>query len=72
MAKEDLLTMRGTIVDTYLGANFRIKLENGHLLQAGISGKVRKNNIQILLGDDVDVEMSVHDVSKGRIVYRHK
>ena len=72
MAKEDLLKMRGTIVEALRGASFKVVLENGYCLHAGISGKIRQNNIRMIIGDDVDVELSAYDVSKGRIVFRHK
>jgi len=72
MSKEDTLTLKGTITDKHPGAKFFVKLENGHEINCIISGKIRKNNIRILLGDEVDVELSPYDLTLGRIVYRHK
>jgi translation initiation factor IF-1 len=68
--KEDLISSRGRITDASPGAKFKVRLENGHVLNAVISGKIRKNNIQILLDDLVEVEMSPYDLNLGRIVYR--
>ena len=69
--KDDILVLRGKVVDASQGARFRVTLENGHTLNAIISGRIRKNNIQILLDDVVDVEMSLYDLTIGRITYRH-
>lgn len=72
MAKDDIILTKGRITDAAAGAKFKVTLvENGHVLNAVISGKIRKNNIQILLGDLVDVEMSPYDLNLGRIVYRY-
>ncbi len=70
MAKEELVKMVGTVVEASPGAKFKVILENGHQINATISGKIRKNNIQILLNDEVEVELSVYDLTVGRIVYR--
>ncbi|UTV98509.1 translation initiation factor IF-1 [Marinomonas rhizomae] len=70
MAKEEGLEMEGTIVDTLPNTMFRVELENGHVVIAHISGKMRKNYIRILTGDKVKVELTPYDLSKGRIVYR--
>ncbi|AZZ91630.1 translation initiation factor IF-1 [Hahella sp. KA22] len=70
MAKEGNIEMEGTIVDTLPNTMFRVQLENGHIVIAHISGKMRKNYIRILTGDKVKVEMTPYDLSKGRIVYR--
>ena len=72
MAKDrgDMIVTRGRITDASPGAKFKVKLENGHVLNAVISGKIRKNNIQILLDDEVEVEMSPYDLTLGRITYR--
>jgi translation initiation factor IF-1 len=72
VSKEDVIKMSGQVLELLPNAMFRVKLDNGHSLLAHISGKIRKNNINILLGDRVDVEMSLYDVGKGRITYRHK
>jgi translation initiation factor IF-1 len=65
MAKEDQIEMEGEVIDT-----LRVKLENGHVVTAHISGKMRKNYIRILTGDKVKVELTPYDLSKGRITYR--
>ena len=70
MAKEEQIEMEGTIVDTLPNTMFRVELDNGHVVTAHISGKMRKNYIRILTGDQVTVEMTPYDLSKGRIVYR--
>lgn len=71
MAKEELITLRGEIIECLPNATFRIKLTTDHDIIGFISGKIRKFNINILLGDTVDVEISAYDLSKGRITYRH-
>jgi translation initiation factor IF-1 len=70
MSKEDVIIIRGRVTDAAPGAKFKVELENGHKINAVISGKIRKNNIQILLNDQVDVEMSCYDLTLGRIIYR--
>lgn len=70
MAKEDVIEMQGTALDTLPNTMFRVELENGHVVVAHISGKMRKNYIRILTGDKVTVEMTPYDLSKGRIVFR--
>ena len=70
MAKEDVIEMEGEILDTLPNTMFRVKLENGHVITAHISGKMRKNYIRILTGDKVKVELTPYDLTKGRIVYR--
>ena len=65
-----MIISKGVVTDASPGARFKVKLENGHVLNAVISGKIRKNNIQILLNDQVEVEMSVYDLNSGRITYR--
>ena len=72
MAKEDQITMTGTVIDTLPNTMFRVELENGHVVTAHISGKMRKNYIRILKGDRVTVELTPYDLSKGRIVYRSR
>ena len=72
MAKEELLEFTGTVQELLPNAMFRVKLENGHLLIAVTSGKMRKNRIRILVGDIVTVEMTPYDLTKGRIKFRHK
>ncbi|SVC91878.1 uncharacterized protein METZ01_LOCUS344732 [marine metagenome] len=70
MAKEDQITMAGTVIDTLPNTMFRVELENGHIVTAHISGKMRKNYIKILTGDSVKVELTPYDLSKGRITFR--
>lgn len=70
MAKEDVIEMSGTITETLPNTIFRVELENGHIITAYISGKMRKHYIRILTGDKVTVEMPSYDLSKGRIIYR--
>ncbi|AOT08048.1 MULTISPECIES: translation initiation factor IF-1 [Pseudoalteromonas] len=70
MAKEDVIEMQGTVLETLPNTMFRVELENGHVVVAHISGKMRKNYIRILTGDKVTVELTPYDLSKGRIVFR--
>ena len=72
MAKEDCIEMQGTILEPLPNTMFRVELENGHVVIAHISGKMRKNHIRILTGDKVTVEMTPYDLSKGRIVFRSR
>jgi translation initiation factor IF-1 len=72
MAKEDVIEMEGTVKDTLPNTMFRVELENGHVVTAHISGKMRKHYIRILTGDKVKVELTPYDLSKGRIVYRER
>ena len=73
MDKEDAVPAQGTVIDKLPNAVFRVRLNAGeHEVLARISGKIRKNSIRILLGDRVDIEMSPYDLSKGRIIYRHR
>lgn len=70
MAKEDNIEMDGVVVETLPNTTFRVELENGHIVTAHISGKMRKHYIRILTGDEVTVQLTPYDLSKGRIVYR--
>ena len=72
MAKEQPITVEGTVVEPLPNAMFRVELENGHRVLAHISGKIRMNFIRILPGDKVTVEVSPYDLSRGRIIYRYK
>jgi translation initiation factor IF-1 len=72
MAKEDQIEMEGEVIDTLPNTTFRVQLENGHVVTAHISGKMRKNYIRILTGDKVRVELTPYDLSKGRITYRER
>ncbi|MAI81250.1 MAG: translation initiation factor IF-1 [Gammaproteobacteria bacterium] len=70
MAKEEAIQMSGVVKETLPNTVFRVELENGHIITAHISGKMRKNYIRILTGDKVLVDISPYDLSKGRIVFR--
>ena len=70
MAKEEHLELEGTVIETLPNTMFRVQLDNGHVITAHISGKMRKNYIRILTGDKVTVEMTPYDLTKGRITYR--
>jgi len=72
MAKEDQIEMEGEVIDTLPNTTFRVQLENGHVVTAHISGKMRKNYIRILTGDKVRVELTPYDLTKGRITYRER
>ena len=72
MAKEDFIEMEGTVKETLPNTTFRVELENGHVVTAHISGKMRKHYIRILTGDRVTVELTPYDLEKGRIIYRER
>lgn len=72
MAKQLSIEQDGIVIESLGNAMFRVQLENGHIITAHISGKMRLNYIKILPGDKVQVEMSPYDLTKGRIIYRHK
>ena len=72
MAKQDVIELEGTVLDTLPNAMFKVELENGHEILAHVNGKIRMNYIRILPGDKVTVEMSPYDLSRGRITYRYK
>lgn len=72
MSKADEIELEGTVVEKLPNAMFRVELENGHIVMAHISGKLRMNFIRILPGDKVTLVMSPYDLSKGRIVWRDK
>lgn len=72
MAKEDVIEIEGTVVESLPNAQFRVELPNGHQILAHISGKLRMNFIRILPGDKVTLEMSPYDLTKGRITWRSK
>ncbi|MCH4518410.1 MULTISPECIES: translation initiation factor IF-1 [Staphylococcus] len=72
MAKQDVIELEGTVLDTLPNTMFKVELENGHEILAHVSGKIRMNYIRILPGDKVTVEMSPYDLSRGRITYRYK
>ncbi|MEY2942182.1 MAG: translation initiation factor [Pseudomonadota bacterium] len=70
MAKEELLEMRGTVLELLPNAMFRVKLENGHEVLGHTAGKMRKNRIRVLVGDEVLAELTPYDLTKARITYR--
>jgi translation initiation factor IF-1 len=70
MAKQDLITAEGKVVDVLPNTMFKVQLNEGPNIIAHLSGKMRQNNIKVLLGDEVKIELSVYDLSKGRIIYR--
>ena len=72
MAKEELIEFKGKVLELLPNATFKVQLENGHVIIAYTSGKMRKNRIRVLVGDDVTVEMTPYDLSKGRIKFREK
>ena len=72
MAKEDVIELQGTVVEALPNAMFQVKLENGHIVLAHVSGKIRMNFIRILPGDRVTVELTPYDLNRGRITYRFK
>ena len=72
MAKEELIETEGKVVETLPNAMFRVELENGHIVLAHISGKMRMNFIRIIPGDKVKLELSPYDLSRGRITFRTK
>jgi len=70
--KEELLEFEGKVIEILPNAMFRVTLDNGHEIIAHTSGRMRKHRIRILLGDKVTVEMTPYDLSKGRVILRHK
>ena len=72
MAKEDNIEMQGTVLETLPNTMFRVELENGHVVLAHVSGKIRMNFIRILPGDKVTIELTPYDLTRGRITYRFK
>ena len=72
MSKADVITVEATVVENLPNTTFRVKLENGVVILASVSGKIRMNYIRILPGDKVTVEISPYDLTRGRITFRHK
>lgn len=72
LSKDDVIEVSGTVVEALPNAEFRVELENGHIVTAHISGKLRMNYIRILAGDSVKLELSPYDLTKGRITWRDK
>jgi translation initiation factor IF-1 len=71
MAKEDLIEMRGRVQEVLPDSRYRVTLDNGHQMVAYTAGRMRKHHIRILAGDNVSLELSPYDLSKGRITFRH-
>ena len=72
MSKEDVIDVEGTVVEALPNAMFQVELENGHIVLAHVSGKMRMNFIRILPGDKVTMELTPYDLNRGRITYRFK
>ncbi len=72
MAKQEAVPFEGTVTEVMRGSNFRVRLENGHMVLATIAGKMRRYRIRVLVGDLVTVEVSPYDLARGRITFRHK
>ncbi|KRQ87275.1 Translation initiation factor IF-1 [Caloramator mitchellensis] len=72
MSKDDVIELQGTVIEALPNAMFKVELENGHVILAHISGKLRMNFIKILPGDKVTVEVSPYDLNRGRIIWRGK
>lgn len=72
MAKEEAIEVEGTVAEALANTQFRVELENGHIVLAHVAGKMRKNFIRIVPGDRVKVEVSPYDLSRGRIIYRER
>jgi translation initiation factor IF-1 len=72
VAKDDIITMNGTIEEVQRNAIFKVKLENNHMITAVISGRMRQHKIQILLGDKVVCELSPYDLTRGRVIFRNR
>jgi translation initiation factor IF-1 len=72
MAKEDAIEMEGVVIESLPNTYFKVQLDNGHIVNAHISGRMRKNYIRILMGDKVTVQLTPYDLSKGRIIFRNK
>jgi translation initiation factor IF-1 len=72
MSKNDVIELKGTVIESLPNSIFKVKLDNGHQIIAHVSGKIRMNFIFILPGDRVTVELSPYDLTRGRITYRYK
>lgn len=72
MTKEDIILATGRVIEILPNTLFKIELENKHIILGHLSGKIRINNVNILFNDTVDVEISTYDLTRGRIIYRHK
>lgn len=72
MVKKDAIVLTGKVIEVLPNTTFKVELSNGHVITAHVSGRIRMHYIKVLTGDRVDIEMSPYDLTKGRIIYRHK
>ena len=72
MSKDDVIEAEDVVIEALPNANFKVKLSNGHIINAYISGKLRMHYIKIIPGDTVKIEMSPYDLTKGRVIWRSK
>ena len=72
MSKNDVIETQGKVIDLVPGGEFKVELDGGHIVEAHVSGKMRVNNIRILPGDTVVIELSPYDLTHGRIIYNKK
>ncbi len=72
MARDDLIEVQAKVIEVLPNTKFKVQLENGHIVLAHVSGKIRMHNIRILPGDSVTVELSPYDLTRGRITYRRR
>lgn len=72
MAKEEIIELEGKVVEVLPGGRFKVELDNGHVINGILSGKMRKNNIKVIQFDRVKVDMTPYDLTKGRITFRYK
>lgn len=72
MSKEDIIEFTGVVTELLPNATFRVKLDNGHVILAHTSGRMRRNRIRVLAGDKVTIEMTPYDLTKGRVIFRQK
>ena len=72
MSKEDVISTQGKVIELLTGGKFKVQLENGHIVEAHVSGKMRVNNIRILPGDTVTIELSPYDLTRGRIIWNKR
>jgi translation initiation factor IF-1 len=71
MAKEEVVDLRGKVIEILPNSMFKVELENGHVIIAYSSGKIKQNKIRVLMGDEVTVAVSPYDLNRGRVIYRH-
>ena len=71
MAKEEVVDLRGKVIEILPNSMFKVELENGHVIIAYSSGKIKQNKLRVLMGDEVTVAVSPYDLNRGRVIYRH-